>query len=163
MPAETPQTQVVIFGASGDLTRRKLVPALIRLAADGRPDQGFSVVGVARRPMSDAEFRTQLAKGVPADLKSTFILVGINGPGGATAVTLVSLPGEPLSLGDAGLWLGLASAIVVDAGVLSPRGVRNLKLPISPAFPLGVPLMFQSGIINSGQLFVSTPDLVIVR
>ena len=32
----TQPSQIVIFGASGDLTRRKLVPALARLAADGR-------------------------------------------------------------------------------------------------------------------------------
>jgi len=53
--------QVVIFGASGDLTRRKLVPALARLDADARPPSGFSVLGVSRRKLSDEEFRQRLA------------------------------------------------------------------------------------------------------
>lgn len=51
--------QIVIFGASGDLTRRKLVPA-IAAAAAARPERPVSVVGVARRPMTDDEFRAQL-------------------------------------------------------------------------------------------------------
>jgi glucose-6-phosphate 1-dehydrogenase len=64
--------QVVIFGASGDLTRRKLIPALSRLDADPRPPTGFSVLGVSRSPMSDEEFRTHLANDMPADLREAF-------------------------------------------------------------------------------------------
>ena len=41
-------SQVVIFGASGDLTLRKLIPALASLAQKGKPKDGFSVVGVER-------------------------------------------------------------------------------------------------------------------
>lgn len=52
--------QIVIFGASGDLTARKLVPALASLAQKGLPAQGFSLVGVARRPWSDEDFRAHL-------------------------------------------------------------------------------------------------------
>ncbi len=52
--------QLVILGASGDLTRRKLVPALARIQAAGRVDPGLQIIGVARRPMSDAEFRRKL-------------------------------------------------------------------------------------------------------
>ena len=40
---------VVIFGASGDLTRRKLIPALYALAHEGLLPEQFAVVGVARR------------------------------------------------------------------------------------------------------------------
>jgi glucose-6-phosphate 1-dehydrogenase len=64
--------QVVIFGASGDLTRRKLIPALSRLDADPRPPAGFSVLGVSRRPMTDEAFRTHLASNMPADLRQAF-------------------------------------------------------------------------------------------
>ena len=52
---------VVIFGASGDLTARKLVPALASLHRKGRLPEGTKVLGVARTPYSDQEFRDQLA------------------------------------------------------------------------------------------------------
>ena len=51
---------MVIFGASGDLTFRKLIPALYNLAADGDLPPGLTVVGVARREKSDASFRKEL-------------------------------------------------------------------------------------------------------
>ncbi len=56
----TQHLQIVIFGASGDLTARKLVPALASLAQKGLPGRGFSLVGVARRPWSDSDFRAHL-------------------------------------------------------------------------------------------------------
>ncbi len=54
----------VVFGASGDLTRRKLVPALYALAAERRLPGGFSVVGVARSPMSNDQFRARMRSGI---------------------------------------------------------------------------------------------------
>ena len=51
---------VVIFGATGDLTHRKLVPALYNLAADGDLPPGLSLVGFARRDKTDEIFRTEL-------------------------------------------------------------------------------------------------------
>ena len=51
---------VVIFGATGDLTHRKLVPALYNLAADGDLPPGLSLVGFARRDKTDAIFRSEL-------------------------------------------------------------------------------------------------------
>src|ERR1700757_4377706 len=57
----TPQPcSIVIFGATGDLTHRKLVPALYNLAADGDLPPGLSVVGFARRDKTDEVFRTEL-------------------------------------------------------------------------------------------------------
>jgi|GEM_PF-2219488 len=49
-----------IFGASGDLTKRKLLPALSNLAASGTLPEDFALVGVARREWSQAFFRQQL-------------------------------------------------------------------------------------------------------
>jgi glucose-6-phosphate 1-dehydrogenase len=57
---------VVIFGASGDLTKRKLLPALVNLARDGLLPRDFAVLGISRRPMSDQDFRRKLA----ADLRA---------------------------------------------------------------------------------------------
>ncbi|MDQ3584197.1 MAG: glucose-6-phosphate dehydrogenase, partial [Acidobacteriota bacterium] len=51
---------VVIFGASGDLTKRKLVPALYRLVQERLVPAEFGIVGVARSPMSNEEFRTKM-------------------------------------------------------------------------------------------------------
>jgi glucose-6-phosphate 1-dehydrogenase len=48
---------IVIFGASGDLTRRKLLPALYHLFLEGLLPARFAIVGYARTPMSDEEFR----------------------------------------------------------------------------------------------------------
>ena len=57
---------VVIFGASGDLTRRKLVPALYNLGLDRLLPNNFAVVGLARRPIPHDEFRRQMLEGVNA-------------------------------------------------------------------------------------------------
>lgn len=57
----TPEpTALVIFGASGDLTRRKLLPALYQLARGQRLPAQFKIVGVARSDWTDDEFRNQL-------------------------------------------------------------------------------------------------------
>ncbi len=55
---------LVIFGASGDLTARKLVPSLYRLARKGRLPAEVRVVGVARSPFTDDAFRNKLAVSV---------------------------------------------------------------------------------------------------
>src|SRR6202795_2532824 len=51
---------VIIFGATGDLAHRKLVPALYNLAADGELPPAVTVVGFARREKSDDEFRKEM-------------------------------------------------------------------------------------------------------
>src|ERR1039458_9823309 len=48
-----PECAVVIFGANGDLTKRKLIPALYRLAYDRRLSAGFAIVGISRTPRTD--------------------------------------------------------------------------------------------------------------
>jgi glucose-6-phosphate 1-dehydrogenase len=55
---------VVIFGASGDLTRRKLMPALYNLAWARSLPGGFAVVGVARREKTDESFRAEMKEAV---------------------------------------------------------------------------------------------------
>jgi glucose-6-phosphate 1-dehydrogenase len=54
----------VIFGASGDLTQRKLVPALYSLQRKGRLPESFSVVGFSRTPFSHDEFRAKMRQAV---------------------------------------------------------------------------------------------------
>ncbi|HEV2965940.1 MAG TPA: glucose-6-phosphate dehydrogenase, partial [Chthoniobacterales bacterium] len=55
---------VVIFGATGDLTHRKLMPALYNLAADGELPPAVSVIGFARRPKTDDDFRKEMEEAV---------------------------------------------------------------------------------------------------
>jgi glucose-6-phosphate 1-dehydrogenase len=52
-----PPTVVVIFGASGDLTARKLIPAVYNLGVDGLLPADFFLVGYGRKPIPDEEFR----------------------------------------------------------------------------------------------------------
>ena len=54
---------VVIFGASGDLTKRKLLPALYHLEQAGNLPENFAVVGVARRPL-EATFAGDMKEGI---------------------------------------------------------------------------------------------------
>jgi len=51
---------IVIFGATGDLTHRKLLPALYNLAADGELPPAVNVIGFARREKSDDDFRKEM-------------------------------------------------------------------------------------------------------
>ena len=55
---------LVIFGASGDLTHRKLVPALYNLMCDGLLPEKFSMVGFARKPNTDEGYRAEMRKSV---------------------------------------------------------------------------------------------------
>jgi glucose-6-phosphate 1-dehydrogenase len=55
-----PPCVAVIFGATGDLTKRKLFPALYNLAKDGHLPENFAIVGVGRQEMLSDEFRDQM-------------------------------------------------------------------------------------------------------
>ena len=57
-------TTIVIFGATGDLTRRKLIPALFQLACKGRLPDPLRIVGFGRRDYSDDRFREFMGEGV---------------------------------------------------------------------------------------------------
>ena len=63
--SKAPPVAMVIFGASGDLTGRKILPALARLADRGVLDDGFTVIGVARTEWTDEEFRAQVTASTP--------------------------------------------------------------------------------------------------
>jgi glucose-6-phosphate 1-dehydrogenase len=65
MAVKPPEPQaVVIFGASGDLTRRKLLPAFYHLFVEGLLPQGFAIVGYARTPMTDEQFQDHARQAV---------------------------------------------------------------------------------------------------
>jgi glucose-6-phosphate 1-dehydrogenase len=111
-PAPAPAT-LVIFGASGDLTRRKLLPAVYNLSRGQRLPATFHVIGVARTAMSDDQFRQQFHD----SLKE---FAGVKGPDDvstALARELTYLSGE---MDDTALYDKLAAALKQhgDGGVL---------------------------------------------
>lgn len=59
-----PPCAVVIFGANGDLTKRKLIPALYRLFYERRISENFAVIGNSRTAMSDDQFRDKMKESV---------------------------------------------------------------------------------------------------
>ena len=59
-----PPTVVVIFGASGDLTARKLIPAVYNLAFDNLLPADFHLIGFGRKEISDEEFRSLSAAAI---------------------------------------------------------------------------------------------------
>ncbi|HZN13230.1 MAG TPA: glucose-6-phosphate dehydrogenase [Acidimicrobiales bacterium] len=62
---KAPPCALVVFGASGDLTARKLLPAIDRLGAKGRLDERFTLIGVARTEMDDVDFQKRALQAVP--------------------------------------------------------------------------------------------------
>jgi glucose-6-phosphate 1-dehydrogenase len=65
-------SQIVILGANGDLTARKLVPALANLSAKQRYKPGFSVIGVSRHVKTDESFRRELREQMPFEVIESF-------------------------------------------------------------------------------------------
>lgn len=72
MPEICDPASVVIFGASGDLTHRKLIPALYNLYLKGRLPEAFQIVGVSRTEYSHKEFRNTVQESVQTFSQETF-------------------------------------------------------------------------------------------
>ena len=66
-----PECTVVIYGANGDLTKRKLMPALYRLMYERRLSPGFAVVGISRTRMSHDQFREKMRESVEKYLEDS--------------------------------------------------------------------------------------------
>ena len=135
---------VVIFGATGDLTRRKLLPALYALALERRLPVGLTVLGVARRPMGDAEFRQQMREAVAAH--------GRTGPPDAVEWEpfAAGLFYQSLDYNDPRAYGALAERL---AGLDAERGTRGnylfyLATPPS-VFPVAVTQLARSGLARS--------------
>ena len=66
-----PPCAIVIFGANGDLTKRKLIPALYRLAYERRLSPSFAVIGNSRTAMTDDEYRAKMRESVQKFLEDS--------------------------------------------------------------------------------------------
>jgi glucose-6-phosphate 1-dehydrogenase len=107
-PSKAPPCAMVIFGASGDLTKRLLMPALYNLARAGRLSDKFALIGIDRSEKSHEDFREELADGVRRFVSDT-----------ATASAA-----EPF---DAKTWEFIAARMThVDGNVLQPELYRRL-------------------------------------
>jgi glucose-6-phosphate 1-dehydrogenase len=101
----TPEpTALVIFGASGDLTKRKLLPALYQLARSQRLPAQFRVLGIARTGWSDEAFRTHFHE----SLKEFARLEQPDEVSAALASELFYIPGE---MDDPALYARLAAKL----------------------------------------------------
>jgi len=69
--AQAPPCAMVIFGSSGDLTKRLLMPALYNLAKAGRLSDKFALIGIDRTDRSNEEFRAYFAEGVRSFVSDT--------------------------------------------------------------------------------------------
>ncbi|MFM7296170.1 MAG: glucose-6-phosphate dehydrogenase, partial [Planctomycetota bacterium] len=70
---KAPPCTVVIFGAAGDLTQRKLVPSLYNLATQRLlTSTGTAVIGIGRRELGNAEFRDHLGRELAGHIGGSF-------------------------------------------------------------------------------------------
>jgi glucose-6-phosphate 1-dehydrogenase len=104
---QAPECAIVIFGANGDLTRRKLMPALYRLAYDRRLSAGFAVIGISRTPLSDGQFRDKMLESVKQFSEDTAIDADV---WAAFACGLYYVAGD---IGDAALYQRLGQKLAV--------------------------------------------------
>jgi glucose-6-phosphate 1-dehydrogenase len=92
MPSADEPFTLIIFGASGDLTRRKLIPALFALYASRTLPEPFAIVAVARTEMADEEFRRRMREGIAEFGR---VQPASEGVWERFARTLSYLPGDP--------------------------------------------------------------------
>ena len=64
LPARPDPCTMVLFGAGGDLTKRKLIPAMYNLAKSKLLPEQFAIVGVSIEPFSHEEFRQRMTNDV---------------------------------------------------------------------------------------------------
>ncbi|MCL7454691.1 MAG: glucose-6-phosphate dehydrogenase [Anaerolineae bacterium] len=135
---------IVIFGASGDLTRRKLVPALHTLGCEGLLPTASRVLGVARSPLPDEAFRTQLFTGVQDYSRAE---PGICAQWNTFENRIAYLEGD---YGDPGTYQRLAERLArfdADAGT---EGNRLFYLATPPTlYPIIVEQLGQAGLNRS--------------
>jgi glucose-6-phosphate 1-dehydrogenase len=121
---------LVIFGASGDLTKRKLLPALFHLEQTGLLPEKFAIVGVARRPLGD-EFAADMREGI-VDFGS----VDASDPKLDRFVKKISY--FPLNFDDPASYAGLKAELDRVAAEKGIGGDRLFYLATAPEFFAGI-------------------------
>ncbi|MFO7627976.1 MAG: glucose-6-phosphate dehydrogenase [Prochlorococcaceae cyanobacterium] len=116
---------IVIFGASGDLTYRKLIPALFELFRQRRLPSEFAVLGCARRPWSDQEFRERMAEAMKTTVAEHRI---------AWEQFAAGLFYEPVDLLEPESVVRLGDRLEGIDRLRATRGNRTFYLSVSPAY-----------------------------
>lgn len=138
-----PPSILVIFGASGDLTRRKLIPALYRLYHEGRLPDSFFVIGNSRTAFSDEAYRERQYDDLKRFLKDTPLE---DAEWQRFSRKLFYIPGD---MKDPALYQAIAAKIENLDGALPHEVVFYLST--QPSFyPLCVDMLRESG-LNQGK------------
>ncbi|NDG23281.1 MAG: glucose-6-phosphate dehydrogenase (NADP(+)), partial [Synechococcaceae bacterium WBB_10_009] len=116
---------LVIFGASGDLTHRKLIPALFELFRQRRLPSEFAVLGCARRPWSDDDFRNRMAEAMAGEVQQHQA---------AWQQFAACLFYEPVDLQQNDDVVRLGTRLEALDRLKATRGNRTFYLSVSPAF-----------------------------
>jgi len=120
----TPQC-LVIFGASGDLTHRKLIPALFELFRQRRLPSEFAILGCARRPWSDSEFRQRMQEAMKDEIGDHLQ---------AWEQFSQGLFYEPVDLQETEHMVRLGQRLEAIDRLRATRGNRTFYLSVSPEF-----------------------------
>ena len=115
---------LVIFGATGDLARRKLFPALYNLYLEGRLPERFGVVGIGRRLASEAAFRDEVCRAVKEFSRK--VKIGVCGD------FLESFYYQQFDLGEAAGFLRLKEFLANMDRIRETRGNRIFYLAVAP-------------------------------
>ncbi|MFM9111354.1 MAG: glucose-6-phosphate dehydrogenase, partial [Prochlorococcaceae cyanobacterium] len=116
---------LVIFGASGDLTHRKLIPALFELFRQRRLPSEFAILGCARRPWSDDDFRSRMAEAMAAEISEHR---------SAWEAFSQGLFYEPVDLQQSDHLVRLGQRLEVIDRQRATRGNRTFYLSVAPEF-----------------------------
>ncbi|MGP7999522.1 MAG: glucose-6-phosphate dehydrogenase [Streptosporangiaceae bacterium] len=139
---------IILFGATGDLARRKLLPGLFHLAEAGLMPDRYRIVGTARRPITDEQFRENAREAVAE--------FGSSKPDGDAWTAFA----QALSFGSAqtGDTLPLEAAVQRAEADLGGTAQRLIHLAIPPvAFESTVAMLGSTGLASGARVIVEKP------
>ena len=117
---------VVIFGASGDLTKRKLLPALYHLQQSGFLADNFAVLGVARRPLESS---------FAADMKDGIVQGGgVEESDPKLAPFMERVQYHAMNFDDESGYAGLKAKLAEMDGKFGTKGNRLFYLAVAPEY-----------------------------
>jgi len=136
MEPKAPSCAIVIFGATGDLTKRKLMPSLFHLQNEGLLPAKWRVIGVGRRAFTDEVFRAQMREGLPA-----------SADGAKVAEFLARLSYAEGDFADPALYAALTARLRENDEKFGLEGRRLFYLSTPPsAYPVIVEKLRQAGL-----------------
>jgi glucose-6-phosphate 1-dehydrogenase len=144
---------LVIFGASGDLTHRKLIPSLFDLFRQNALPERTVIVGVSRTPMTDDAFRATL---LPSAQKFSTGFDPVLW--GRFAKHVHYQPGDASDMGPNSPVVSRINALAKDADILKPSGSPNILFYLSVSPSLYEPIIEAiggTGLVSEGKRWCS--------